>query len=305
MIGRDTLVRIGTTLLVIAAVALALAIAWSGSDPGAGGDPVSVERASGAVSMSNSRSGQSVLSAEGLVPGQTVSGSVVIGNTGDIPMKLLLNGDVTAPGALADALRLRVTRNGSGSLYEGSFTGLDSAMGVLQPDERRRYVFDVTLPSGAGDELQGSATSIDLAWHGKGSAPPPACRIRALRSRFFVFKRRHRIRMVVRYRANAAARVSLVFFERLPHDRKGSQVGSFSTRVEPAADEWRINRLARRRSEAALERLRGSRRGFIVQVRVEDAPSYCARRMNLILTQLRRVDRQFVWFQRGSFRRIR
>lgn len=304
MSGHRTATRLAATLLVLAGVGIALATAWPGNE-GERTDPevLVAKRATGAISMTNSRAGHAVLAADDLVPGGSVDGSVVIGNRGNIPMRLHVRGDAAADAALSEALQLSVY-TGSTKVYAGSLSGLDSAAGVIQPDSQRRYRFEVKLPDSAGNSLQGSSTMLDITWRGKNAAPPPACRIRALRSRFFIFKRRHRIRMVVRYRSSRAARVSLIFFERLPGDRRGRQVGGFATRIRPAVEHWRIDRFARRRSLHVLDRLRSSRRGFIVQVRVKGAPDYCARRMNLVLTQLRRVDRQFVWFQRGSFRRM-
>jgi len=305
MIIRGAASKVAATLLVLAGVGVAVAVVWPGGDGGsAATTELALRQATGAVSMTNSRSGHAVVSADDLVPGESVSGSVVIGNTGDVPMRLRVSGKTAGQGPLADALRLSV-RSGPTTVYSGSMVGLDSAAGVIQPDSRRRYEFEVSLPATAGDSLQGASTTLDVHWHGKGAAPPPACRIRALRSRFFIFRRGHRIRMVIRYRSSRAARVGLVFFERLPGDRRGRRVGGLATRIGPSVEDWRINRFVRLRSLSVLDRLRSSRRGFVVQVRVMGAPGYCARRMNLVLTQLRRVDRQLVWFQRGSFRRIR
>ena len=306
MTPRRHLRRRLVLLATIAGLAVVVAIAWAGDrrDSGAAPDAVSVRQVDGAIGMSNSRSGSALLTASDMVPGETVAGSVLMGNSGDIPMKLHLEGEIAEPGELADALRLKVTRGDSAALYRGPLSGLDSAMGVIQPDDESRYRLQVTLPESVGNALQGRSTSVDLLWKGEGAAPPPACRITAMRARFFVFRSRHRMRMVLRYRATKAATVRLRFYERMPFDRRGEFVGAVTTRVDPAEGEWRLDRFARRRAETELDDLRDEGRGFIVRLYVAGAPDYCARRMNLLLTDLRRVDRQYVWFQRGTFRRI-
>lgn len=296
--------KVAASFVLVALGAALVTLAWSGTGPDEQPEGLDVA-SSGSVSITNSKDGKAVLSAGNLAPGEETAGTVSIGNAGDVPMRVRVSGKIVEPGGLDSDLRLRLFGPGGQRLYGGPPGDLRRWLGVLQPDQRRRYRLAAVLPVGSGNDLQGQSTSVDLVWQGKPAAPPEECKVRALRSRFFIFKRRHRVRMVVRYRSLAPAAVSLVFYERLRGDRRGPRVGGFRTRMGASEDHWTLNRIARRRSTPVLDGLRRSRRGFIVKVLVHGAPGYCARRMNLVLTELRRVDRQFVWFQRGSFRRIR
>ncbi len=178
-------------------------------------------------------------------------------------------------------------------------------LGTFQPEEGRTYEFTAKLPRSAGNELQGQTTRVDLTWTAKADAPPQECRLRAARARFFIFRSRPVIRLVTKYRAERAGELRVVFHERLRGDRLGRRLGQMNTEFRRSMDEWGMDRQRRRRSESMVSRLRASRNGVIARLHVADAPGYCASRLNLVLSDLRRVDRQFVWFQRGSFRTIR
>ncbi len=298
------------SLLLAGGAVIAATLVWASADGQVGGGSadrgvrMAMSSSDGAIEIANSKAGHAILTATDLVPGEAAEGDVVIGNPNDVPIALRLRGEAIVPGPMADALELTVAGAGD-RLYRGPLAGLgEIGAGTLQPDEARTFRFVAGLPAAAGNALQGASTGIDLIWHATGDAPPPECKLRAVRSRLFIYRGRPAIRLVARYRANAPGRVTLDFYERDRRGRRGAKVGRLTTRFGRSVDRWRMKRVRRHRSERQVSRFRRSRSGFVVRLRVAGAPGHCARRMNLELSQLRRVDRQFVWFQRGSFRRM-
>ena len=257
----------------------------------------------GEISIGNSRRGQAVFRAEDLLPGESRGGAVTISNPNRQPLNVSLASSLTAGGRLAEALDLSITRVGAGNLYHGPLAAMPRLpLGELAPGEGREYRFRVGLPPTAKNALQGQKGAIDLIWSARAAGPPPQCRMRAMRARFFVFRRRDRIRLVSRYRAAVPARVAIDFYERRPGGEPGRRVGTLRTRFGRRPHRWGRNRVARRRGRAEMRRFRRSRRGYVAQLRVSGAPGYCRQYLNLDLVQLKRFYGQYVWFQRGSFR---
>lgn len=257
----------------------------------------------GEISISNSLGGEAVLRAHQLVPGERRTGTVTVGNPNRQPMTMSLATRLTAAGTLADALELNVRRAAGGNLYAGPLSGMPRLpLGELAPQERRRYEFTVGLPPDSGNALQGGRAAADLIWAARAAGPPPKCRLRAMRARFFVFRGRNRIRLVSRYKAAVPARVAVDFFERRRNGEPGRLIGTLRTRFARRPHSWGLNRVAVRRGRAEMRRFRRSRRGYVAQIRVSGAPGWCRQYLNLDLVQLKRFYGQYVWFQRGSFR---
>lgn len=137
---------------------------------------------------------------------------------------------------------------------------------------------------------------------------PDRCRISHVRSRFFVFRKKPVIRLVARYKAKHSGQVRIVFYARKKGNRLGRKLGRMNARFTKTTKKRRkfgFIRVRRKRSPALMKRLRTSKRGFIARLRVKNAPGYCRKLFNLDLrlSQLRFVDNQFVWFQKGTFKR--
>lgn len=301
-------------LLSVIAVALSvggLALAWAIAGPseqGQGSSSPTLTAAGGSLKIDNSKDGRAVFSAENMSPGSTVSGQVKIANPNVIPFRMVLDGKRSTPGPLGDAIVMTIKGSGGGAktIYSGPMSGFGhKSLGTFQPGEKRTYRFSAELPSGTGNELQEQSTGIDLTWTATANAPPEPCRLRAARSRFFIFRSHPVIRLVTRYRANEPGELSVVFFERLSHNRLGPRIGRMQTHFQRSVDSWEMNRVRRHRSDEVLDRLRESPDGFIARMYIKGAPDYCARRLNLILSDLKMVKNQFVWFQKGTFRTIR
>lgn len=256
----------------------------------------------GDISIGNSRQGKAVFSARNLLPGQSRSGSVKISNPNRQPMNLSLDSRLSSGVPLAGSLDLRVSRQGD-SLYAGRLAGLQRLpLGEMAPGESREYQFEVAMPGGSGNALQGQSGAVDLIWSARAAGPPPQCRLRDMRARFFVFRGRSRIRLVSRYKAAVPARVAIDFYERRRNGEPGRRVGTLRTRFARRPHRWGRSRVARTRGPAEIRRFRESKRGYVAQLRVSGAPGYCRQYLNLDLVQLKRFYGQYVWFQRGSFR---
>jgi hypothetical protein len=178
---RAVLPLLGALAMALSAFGLALAA------PGAEGElaDARVAAAAGAVDIVNSHEGTAVLSAAALQPGEQVSGTVTIGNSGTLPEILALRAgavtDTAGPGGgrLSDALQLSVVdvtdAAQPGTLYAGPVTGLpELAAGTVAAGGAREYRLEATLATPPGDDnrFQGSALSLGLEWSATAVLPP-------------------------------------------------------------------------------------------------------------------------------------
>lgn len=180
------------TLLVsigMALCALGLAFAVSGGSDGAA--QIALASSSGAVQISNSRAGQAVFTAAAMRPGEGVSGTVRIGNSGDAAGRFAVRvaglSDVPGPygGRLSGAVRLvlfDVTDiHRPVMIFAGAPSSLgEVVLGTFAPGTHRDYLVAATLPEGGVPEAeaggdnryQGSALSLGFEW--LAVAVPPA-----------------------------------------------------------------------------------------------------------------------------------
>jgi len=135
----------------------------------------------GALSHSNSKDGAAILTASGMVPGETETGRVTIENTGDVSGKFRLStsnlSDTPGPngGKLSEVLRLKIVDRTRSlrTIYNGPYDAMPSIdLGAWEKDEQHTYEFRVTFPEGGvppsattGDNAyKGSATKIQFNW---------------------------------------------------------------------------------------------------------------------------------------------
>jgi hypothetical protein len=186
--------RATATLLVTFGMAIG-AIGLAVAAPGGGHElaRAEVQAASGAVQIANSRSGQAVLTAGGVRPGESVAGTVTIGNDSDVRGRFAVavtGVQETAGvhgGLLSTRARLTVLDvtdpQDPETVYEGLAGGLGEVdLGKFDPDEEREYRVEVTLPDGGipgsgttGDNrYQGATLSLGLEWRAAaaGAAAP-------------------------------------------------------------------------------------------------------------------------------------
>ena len=138
----------------------------------------------GIVRQSNSMSGSAVLTVPSMAPGDSATGTVDIGNTGDLPavVSVSLGGLVDTPASanFSSYLKLDVADLGTPGcttscaspvqLYSGTLRGAiaTSDLGTFAPATSHRYRFTVTYPnggSGGADNAYGGArSSFDISW---------------------------------------------------------------------------------------------------------------------------------------------
>jgi hypothetical protein len=166
--------------LVMALGAIGLAVAA----PGGGQRLASaqIQDASGAVVISNSRTGQAVFDAQAMRPGQGVSGTLTIGNHGDVAGDFAVRRsgmqDTAGPngGLLSDRIELvlfDVTDvHAPKTVYDGTPANFAQvSLGKFEPGEDRDYLFVATLPdTGDDNAYQGSGMSFGVEWRAGASA---------------------------------------------------------------------------------------------------------------------------------------
>ena len=132
----------------------------------------------GALTISNSKEASAILSLAGMRPGESVQGTVTIGNTGTVAGDLSLSTSnlVDLPGAGGGALSgeldlvvADVTDAASPvTVYTGKVAALTpAALGTLAAGDSRTYEFRVLFPDagpGAENAYQGSSMSVQFDW---------------------------------------------------------------------------------------------------------------------------------------------
>jgi Ca2+-binding RTX toxin-like protein len=162
------------------------AVVWAVGGHGAV-TPRLLSSAHDALSISNSRDGETIFKATNLAPGDSTTGTVTIGNSGTVPAALSLSmadlSDASGPngGRLSSVLDLRVTDVTAGSdiaVYAGRLDALPATQLLnLSPGDERVYRFVVGLPDrgdalgpGRGDNrYQGASETATYAWTLAGS----------------------------------------------------------------------------------------------------------------------------------------
>ena len=123
--------------------------------------------AGGGLELAASKQG-AILSGHGLVPGDEVSGSLTIANTGSLAGSFTLSGAVHGSTRLAEHLLLTVRERSHGAnslVYSGSLAGLHAVkLGVLGAGQARTFRFSVSFRQQTSDAFQGLRTSADFTW---------------------------------------------------------------------------------------------------------------------------------------------
>jgi spore coat-associated protein N len=116
-----------------------------------------------------------ILTADRMVPGDSVDGTGTVQNTGSVPGAFgLASSDLEdspgpSGGRLSEVLRLQIVEPGPSpqTIYDGRFDSMSRRdLGSWGPGEEHTYDFKVTFPEGgAGDNAyQGSSASITFTW---------------------------------------------------------------------------------------------------------------------------------------------
>lgn len=172
--GTGNRLRIVATLVIVLLTAAIMAGVFAQRSAAAGPRPEGIF-SDGSVAIVGG--GSAVFGARGLLPGQSVSGRVVIRNAGSADGRFTLAAshlvDRLGPGggSLARTLELAVvdvtTPGAPRQVYRGTIADLTgAAAGTLAPGVARTFRFTVTFPKAAASQYDfvGSSLSVAFAW---------------------------------------------------------------------------------------------------------------------------------------------
>jgi len=138
--------------------------------------------ASGSLSMTNSKDAAAILTASGMKPGDSTTGTVDIQNTGTLSGVFTLsrtnltNSDATNPMSTQMNMVVKDCGNfasgtptcdvGDPAVYTGTLDAMNSAvaLGTFAANEKHRYEFTATFASGAGNLYQSDSTTARFQW---------------------------------------------------------------------------------------------------------------------------------------------
>lgn len=316
-----TIRKLGLVAAMVAVTAVA-GISTSGcsteSDPGGVGDNVAIAAAGDSVAISSSKGGSAILKADGMVPGQTRGDTVKIKNTGQLPVTLsMAASSITATPANASTIfhtKLFETGKAGAPIYSGpvkDFTA--SRVGDISPGASKEFTLQAVLPANVGNEAENIKTTFNIDWNAvekTDGPPPPECKFRALRARFFVFNSKPVIRMVNKYQANAGGKVKTTFYWRAKKGKgkkakfvRGKKIGSMVSKFKKTKKgKWGFSRIAKKQPLKKMKKFRGSKYGFSASLQPFNTASYCKNYLNVDLSVLKRKygNGQFTWFMDGS-----
>jgi hypothetical protein len=180
--------RLTVATLAGALSAIAVVVASGGSEKSSDFSPAAALRATGPLSIGNSREGSAVLSASGMAPGQSQTGVVDIQNASSMHATFALAQSNVTGTVLAGSLSLSVVDcgtfagataptcdTGDPQVYSGALNGLPSTpLGSFAAGVTHRYRFAVAFPNGTpahDNPLQGLSASVQFDWSAE--APEP------------------------------------------------------------------------------------------------------------------------------------
>jgi hypothetical protein len=131
--------------------------------------PPSCGGSSNAVSMSNDRNCQAIITARNMAPGGSSTGEVTIKNTGSTTYTLVLQINESDGSPIEPLLTLTVTNASTGAQYyqgvDGSYAGAEIPIITgFVPGMSTRFDVTLSLASSAGNSAQDKTATIDLDW---------------------------------------------------------------------------------------------------------------------------------------------
>lgn len=181
--------RAMSVLLSVAAAAVALASLVAA--PGARQPTGTLEllRTAGALVLADDHEGAAILQAGGLRPGSELSGEVTLSNSGSGPIGLVAAAAAESEtpglggGRLSTQLQLAILDVSDPSAPRTVASGTLAALantpaGTLAAGQARRLRVVATLPTSAGNDVQGASLAVGLTWTASGdevtATPQPA-----------------------------------------------------------------------------------------------------------------------------------
>lgn len=123
---------------------------------------------SGTLTHTNSEDGKAIITASDIKPGDSMTGTLTLANTGSLAGTLSLVEDSSTNSFEEDALTLTITDQAGTEVYGGNFGDLEdgakTGLGEFKPGDERTYTFTVALDKEAGNDNQGEAASASFTW---------------------------------------------------------------------------------------------------------------------------------------------
>ena len=125
---------------------------------------------SGSVAITTDRGGTAIVNLAGLVPGDTISRTITVTNSGSLGFRYAVSATQTASSALwtdtADGLQLTVSTTGGTVLYSGPLSGLSALAGptVLAPAASETLRYEFAFPVSAPNSFQGLLQDLTLVF---------------------------------------------------------------------------------------------------------------------------------------------
>lgn len=124
---------------------------------------------SGTLAHTNSKADSAIFSLQDMKPGDVLTGSLTLTNTGSLPASFSLTESGSSNGFSGENLRLTITDTTvDNTVYDGTFGGLQDgakqALGEFAPGAARSFSFTVALARGAGNTEQGKTASATYVW---------------------------------------------------------------------------------------------------------------------------------------------
>ena len=177
--ARHPLRALGALAALIAAVAVA--VGSSASFTASSANP-SNTFAAGTLSISNTLEGSAILTASGMKPGDSATGTVDVQNTGSLSGAFTVSrsGIVDSDTGNPMSAKLDLVVKDCGDFSSGTptcdvgdpvkYTGTIAAMtstalGTFAANEKHRYEFAVTFNSSANNAYQGDSSSVQFDWN--------------------------------------------------------------------------------------------------------------------------------------------
>jgi spore coat-associated protein N len=160
--------RRGRILLPLAGLLVAGAIAvGSGADFDSSSANTDNSVTTGSLAQTNSKNNSALFNIGNLKPGDSVTGSVTITNSGSLPASFNLKETATNGFANPDLLTLKITDAAAPStaVWSGTFGTLGTAdLGSWAPGEQREFVFTVSLSQAATNAEQSKTATATYEW---------------------------------------------------------------------------------------------------------------------------------------------
>jgi spore coat-associated protein N len=157
---RKVLVPLAT-LLAAGAIAIGSGATFTSTSQNVGSSYTT-----GTLQQTNSKDNAAVFKLDNLKPGDTLTGTVTITNSGTLPATFKLT-ESGVTNEFADNLSMTVEDASGTSVYDGGFGSLGTkALGTdaWSAGEARTYTFAVTLDDDTSNDFQGKAAGATYTW---------------------------------------------------------------------------------------------------------------------------------------------